>query len=71
MATIGRISDEEAKRRERIAQQKRIEAFEKSKKIKRPAFRKKPMTRSRAKELEQKKKKSVQPVNQAGAVLKF
>lgn len=49
------ISVEEAKRRERLAQQRRIEAFEKRKKIKRPAYRKKYMTRSRAAAAKKKK----------------
>ena len=48
--TVGKISAEEAKRREQISQQKRIEAFEKSKKIQRPAYDKKLLNRSRAAE---------------------
>ena len=49
MATIGKISNEEAKRREKISQQKRIEAFNKKKNINQKPVRKKPpLTRSRA-----------------------
>lgn len=53
--TVGKISAEEAKRREQISQQKRIEAFEKSKKIKRPASHEKLLIEIKKQEAEKRK----------------
>ena len=76
--TVGKISAEEAKRREQISQQERREAFEKSKKIKRPANHEKLLIKIKKQEAEKKKqryernlKKFAKMADRRGKTLKF